>query len=162
MLAMEPAFARADFSITSPAFEHMGPLPSRYTCDGEDISPPLQIWNVPQKAVSLALFCEDPDAPNGVWDHWVRFNIAPSELDIPEGTFPGDGSGKTTGTSLGWQGPCPASGEHRYIFRVYALSERIDLPDGVTKAEVERAMDGKILAKASLVGTYARQPAPEE
>lgn len=155
---MEPAFDTAvrEFSITSPAFGHMEPIPARYTCDGDDVSPPLQLANIPAGAVSLAIFCEDPDAPNGVWDHWVRFNISPDHYDIPEGSYPGDGSGKTTGTSLGWQGPCPPAGEHRYIFRAYALSARLNLPDGVTKAEVERAMDGKILAKASLIGTYRR------
>jgi Raf kinase inhibitor-like YbhB/YbcL family protein len=154
---MEPAFARGEFSITSPAFAHMGPIPARYTCDGDDVSPPLQLANIPAGAVSLTIFCEDPDAPNGVWDHWVRFNIPPEQFEIAENTYPGEGSGKTTGTSLGWQGPCPPTGEHRYIFRAYALSERLNLPDGATKAEVERAMDGKILAKASLIGTYRRQ-----
>jgi Raf kinase inhibitor-like YbhB/YbcL family protein len=154
---MEPAFAsNPEFSITSPAFRDMEPIPPKYTCDGDDVSPPLELHNVPPDAVTLALFCEDPDAPNVVWDHWVRFNIAPDHIVIAEGSYPGDGSGKTTSSSLGWEGPCPPHGEHRYVFRAYALSARLELPDGVTKAEVERAMDGKIIAKASLVGTYSR------
>jgi Raf kinase inhibitor-like YbhB/YbcL family protein len=153
---MEPSFAPSDFKISSPAFGHMEPIPAKYTCDGDDVSPPLNIEYVPANAASFVIICEDPDSPGGVWDHWVRFNIAPDHLEIPEGSYPGDGSGKTTGSSLGWQGPCPHQGEHRYIFRAYALSERLALPDGVTKAEVERAMDGIVLAKASLIGTYQR------
>jgi Raf kinase inhibitor-like YbhB/YbcL family protein len=154
---MEPAFATADFTITSPAFRDMEPIPARFTCDGEDVSPALAIANVPAGAASLVIFCEDPDSPSGTWDHWVRFNISPDTREIPEGSYPGDGSGKTTGSSLGWQGPCPHEGEHRYVFRAYALDARLDLPDGVTKAEVERAMDGHILARAALVGIYRRQ-----
>jgi Raf kinase inhibitor-like YbhB/YbcL family protein len=155
---MEPAFANsAEFSITSPAFRDMEPIPRKYTCDGDDVSPPLRIENVPAGTVTMAIFCEDPDAPNVVWDHWVRFNIDPAHTDIAEGAYPGDGSGKTTGSSLGWQGPCPHSGEHRYIFRAYALDCRLEHPDGITKAEVERAMDGHVIAKASLIGTYQRQ-----
>lgn len=155
---MEPAFAPSvrDFSLASPAFGNMEPIPARHTCDGEDVSPPLAFANVPPEAASLVLLCEDPDSASGVWDHWVRFNIPPETTDVAEGSYPGDGSGKTTGGSVGWQGPCPHQGEHRYIFRAYALSERLDLPDGVTKADVERAMDGLVLAKASLVGTYKR------
>jgi Raf kinase inhibitor-like YbhB/YbcL family protein len=153
---MEPAFAASDLSLTSPAFRDMEPIPPKYTCDGEDVSPPLAIANVPVGTVSMALLCEDPDSAAGTWDHWVRFNIAPDHVVIVEGAYPGDGSGKTTGSSLGWQGPCPHEGEHRYIFSVYALDARLELPDGVTKAEVVRAMDGHIVAKASLTGVYRR------
>lgn len=153
---MEPAFAQSSFSLSSPAFQNMGPIPARHTCDGEDVSPALAIANAPTGTASLALFCEDPDSPGVVWDHWVRFNIPPETAEIPEGSYPGDGSGKTTGGSLGWQGPCPHVGEHRYVFRLFALSSRLELPDGVTKAEVLRAMDGKVLAKTSLTGTYRR------
>jgi hypothetical protein len=144
--------------IKSPAFQHSGAIPSKYTCDGADVSPPLAIADVPGKTRSLALIVDDPDAPAGTWVHWVVWNIAPGIREIPENSVP---QGASQGTSdFGKQkygGPCPPSGTHRYCFKLYALDVPLDLKPGATKGQVEEAMKGHVLAQSELVGLYRRK-----
>lgn len=150
--------------ITSPAFTEGAKIPSKYTCDGKNISPPLNISEVPQEAASLVLFMDDPDIPDfvkqkfriQVWDHWVVFNIAPETREIPEGKNPPGHLGRNTGGNNSYGGPCPPDREHRYFFKLYALDTELDLPEGTTKAEVEKAMKNHIVAEAKLMGRYER------
>ena len=142
--------------LVSPEFEHNGNIPPRYTCDGAEISPPLRIEGVLDEAKSLALIMDDPDAPAGVWDHWVVFNIPPDTREVVEGREPPGVHGKGTSGNLDYHGPCPPDKEHRYVFRLYALDTMLNLPEGVSKAEVLQAMDGHVVAEAELVGLYDR------
>ncbi len=152
--------------ITSPAFSHNEEIPSKYTCDGEDISPALEWSGLPEGTKSIALIVDDPDAPDPAapkmtWVHWVLYNIPPSATglpeavksqDLPEGTKEGLNDWKRSG----YGGPCPPIGRHRYFHKLYALD--IVLPDlgRPPKKDLEKAMEGHILAKAELVGTYQR------
>ena len=151
--------------LASSAFEPNGKIPSRYTCDGENINPPLTIEKVPAKAQSLVLIMDDPDIPEfvkkkyhiKVWDHWIVFNIPPTTKVIPEAqNLPGM-LGKNTGGKKAYGGPCPPDREHRYFFKLYALDTKLNLPEGVTKRQVEEAIAGHILAQAELIGRYQRQ-----
>ncbi|MBS0621274.1 MAG: YbhB/YbcL family Raf kinase inhibitor-like protein [Verrucomicrobia bacterium] len=147
--------------LTSPAFTSQGKIPSLYTCDGKDINPELHIAEVPKDAKSLVLLMDDPDVPKSVradqmWDHWVLFNLPPTTTRIPENASPNGISGRNTGGSLGYQGPCPPDREHRYFFKLYALDCTLSLPPGSTKKEVLHAMEGHILAEAHLMGKYER------
>ncbi|MDO8522457.1 MAG: YbhB/YbcL family Raf kinase inhibitor-like protein [bacterium] len=152
-------------SITSSAFEQNGRIPSKYTCDGDrSINPPLVFSGVPEGAKSLALIMDDPDVPkalhaDGVYDHWILFNIPISTTGIPEGASAGvagaNGSGKSAYT-----GPCPPPqyepSEHRYIFALYAIDTILSLKEGAIKQEVLKAMEGHIIQQAQLVGKYKR------
>ncbi len=145
--------------IISAKFENGGLIPAKYTCNGENISPPLEFVDVPEEAVSLVLIMDDPDVPvvvrdDGVWDHWVKFNIPPSIRMIEEGEEPEGVSGMGTGGNLGYYGPCPPDRQHRYFFKLYALDTKLDLPEGVTKKEVENAMAEHIIDQAELIGLY--------
>lgn len=142
--------------LTSPAFQDNMHIPSKYTCDGDDLSPPLSISDVPSSAKSLALVMDDPDAPVGTWDHWVVFNISASTKDIQRGTEPKGIAGKNSWGRTGYGGPCPPSGTHRYFFKLYALDTMLDVPEGSTKKDVEKAMQGHIVAQAQLMGKYKR------
>lgn len=144
-------------TVTSPAFVNRGRVPPLYTCDGADMSPPLAFGAVPNGAKSLALVMDDPDAPAGVWVHWVVFNIPPETRVIEAGTEPTGRAGKNSWGRAGYGGPCPPSGVHRYVFTLYALDEELALPEGGGKKELERAMEGRILAQAALVGLYERR-----
>jgi Raf kinase inhibitor-like YbhB/YbcL family protein len=150
-------------TVTSPAFSHNQPIPARFTCDGDDISPPLAWKGVPGAAKSLALICDDPDAPVGTWVHWVVYNLPPAADSLPEHIAKTDtlSSGAKQGITdfkrIGYGGPCPPSGTHRYFFKLYALDTMIALPAGRSKKEIERAMQGHILAFGELVGTYSRK-----
>ncbi len=148
--------------ITSTAFSEGGMIPKRYTCDETDVSPDLSWSGVPEETKSLALICDDPDAPVGTWVHWVLFNIPAGENGIqpevaPEATLP---NGAKHGTNdfrrLGYGGPCPPGGTHRYFFKLYALDTVLSLESGATKAQLEDAMRGHILAEAQLMGKYKR------
>ncbi len=143
--------------ISSPLFADRGTIPPRYTCDGEDNNPPLSIENVPPEAKSLALIVSDPDAPGRVWVHWVVWGIDPRARDIREGSLP---EGAVEGTNdfgkRRYGGPCPPSGRHRYVFRLYALDAAVDPGAGATKARLEAAMKGHVIGKAELVGLYKR------
>lgn len=142
--------------LKSKAFEHGGKIPSLYTCDGRDISPPLEIKDVPKGTATLALVMDDPDAPMGTFDHWVVWNIPADTAQIPEGKEPKGLQGRTGFGRLGYGGPCPPSGTHRYQFKLYALDQEMKLAQGARKAQLEAAMKGHILAQALLEGKYQR------
>jgi len=144
--------------LTSSAFEHNQKIPSQYTCDGENINPPLTISDVPQNAKSLVLIMDDPDAPSGDWVHWTAWNIAPQTTEIAENSTPaGAVEGLTSFGKPGYGGPCPPSGEHRYFFKIYALDINLDLTPKNDKRELLQAMEGHILDFAELIGLYSRQ-----
>ena len=143
--------------LTSPAFKHNGAMPSEYTCDGEDISPELNIENAPENAKSLALIMDDPDAPAGTWVHWVVWNIPPGTKVISKGTEPKGVQGTTSFGRKGYGGPCPPSGTHRYFFKLYALDTTLGLKEGSSKQDLEKAMQGHIIEKTELMGTYKRK-----
>lgn len=143
--------------LTSPAFEHNSAIPSEHTCDSADTSPELNIADVPENAKSLVLINDDPDAPVGTWDHWIVFNIPPSTSKINKGHEPAGTPGKNSWGRTGYGGPCPPSGTHRYFFKLYALDTGLDLPEASTKKDIEAAMQGHIIEKTELLGTYKRQ-----
>ena len=148
----------SELKITSPAFVTNGYIPARYTCDGTDINPPLEISHVPAEAKSLALIVDDPDAPIGMWVHWVAWNIDPATREIAEDNVPHAATqGKNDWKRNSYGGPCPPSGVHRYFFKLYALDTRLNLGAGTTKTDLEKAMQGHILAKAELIGLYKRR-----
>jgi Raf kinase inhibitor-like YbhB/YbcL family protein len=141
-------------SVTSPAFGNNQLTPKRYTCDGEDVNPPLSIGKVPEGTRTLALIVDDPDAPMGTWDHWIVWNIPPTSK-IEENTVPGvEGLNDFRKHSYG--GPCPPSGTHRYFFKIYALDTQLNIPVNSRKRDLEGAMKGHMLAKGELVGLYRR------
>jgi len=143
--------------LSSPAFTDGGGIPGRYTCDGENVSPPLEIGGVPGDAVSLVLTVDDPDAPMGVWDHWVVWDIPPDTSAIAEGSLPaGSVEGLNSFKKHKYGGPCPPSGTHRYFFKLYALDAKLDLTPDSKKADVEKALEGHVLAQTQLTGTYRK------
>lgn len=149
--------------LISPSFKEGGKLPEKFTCDGDNVSPELSISGVPTYAASLVLIMDDPDVPESVrrekmWDHWVVFNIPPRTSRIPENSQPKGIPGRNTAGDLSYQGPCPPDREHRYFFKLYALNIDLPLRSGATKEEVERAMEGHIMASAQLMCTYNRKP----
>ncbi|HUX79975.1 MAG TPA: YbhB/YbcL family Raf kinase inhibitor-like protein [Alphaproteobacteria bacterium] len=146
--------------LVSSAFGNFEPIPIKYTGEGEDLSPPLRWQDVPEGTRSLALICDDPDAPHGTWDHWVLYNIPPAIGVLGEGTVTpphGIQSGTNSWGKTGYGGPLPPSGQHRYFFTLYALDTVLQLPEELTKGNLLQAMQGHILAEASLVGVYERQ-----
>ncbi|WP_457597224.1 YbhB/YbcL family Raf kinase inhibitor-like protein [Hydrogenimonas sp.] len=148
--------------LQSPAFEHGGTIPARYTCDGDDISVPLNFAEVPEGTRSLALVMDDPDAPMGVFVHWVLYNLPPTLGELPEGLPPeplldgGIAQGLNSFGRIGYGGPCPPEGTHRYMFRLYALDLAPDLPPGLTKHQLLSRLDGHVLDGAGLMGLYGR------
>jgi hypothetical protein len=145
-------------NISSPAFANEGEIPQKYTCDGEDINPPLEISNVPEGTKSLVLIVYDPDAPRGPWTHWVLFNIPPETATIAENSTPaGATAGQTSAKDIKYGGPCPPSGSHRYYFTVFALKDTLDLPEGATRDELETDMQDETLGQGELMGKYARK-----
>lgn len=148
--------------ITSSAFSEGEMIPTRHTCDGSDVSPDLAWSGVPDTAKSLALICDDPDAPMGTWVHWVLFNIPagadglPAEIPSIAALENGARHGKNDFRRLGYGGPCPPGGTHRYFFKLYALDAELNLDSGITKAQLVQAMQGHILAEAQLMGKYKR------
>jgi hypothetical protein len=149
-------------TITSSGFSEGGMIPKKHTCDAEDISPNLKWSGVPPGAKSLALICDDPDAPVGTWVHWVLFNIPPEIAELPAGIPPeavltfGARHGKNDFRKLGYGGPCPPGGTHRYFFKLYALDTLLTLGSGSTKAQLVSAMENHILAEGQLMGKYKR------
>ena len=146
--------------ITSPAFSNNSPIPDLYTCNGQDINPPLEIAGVPEDAVSLVLIVDDPDAPDPaaptvVWEHWVMWNLPPDTMRIEAGSAP---SGAVQGTNswgrTDYGGPCPPIGTHRYFFTLYALDTTLALGTNAIKADVEAAMQDHILDQAAVIGLY--------
>ncbi|HTP64860.1 MAG TPA: YbhB/YbcL family Raf kinase inhibitor-like protein [Geobacteraceae bacterium] len=147
-----------ELRLTSQAFVHNGYIPARYTCDGNDINPPLEIEHVPAEAKSLALIVDDPDAPIGMWVHWVVWNIDPATREIAEDHVPRNAAqGKNDWKRNIYGGPCPPSGVHRYFFKLYALDMKLNLGAGTTKKDLEKEMQGHILASAELIGLYKRR-----
>lgn len=145
--------------LTSPPFGENGLIESKFTCDGENINPALNIEGISEEAKSLVLIMDDPDAikPTGkVWDHWIVFNIDPSTQQIEEGVEPQGVHGIGTGGNSDYSGPCPPDAEHTYIFKLYALDAMLDIPEGSTKPQVEAAMEGHILEETQLTGRYNR------
>jgi Raf kinase inhibitor-like YbhB/YbcL family protein len=148
--------------IKSSSFKHEDMIPAKYTCDGQNISPPLSWSGAPEKTKSFALICDDPDAPVGLWVHWVLFDIPANVNSLPENVsrheeIAGLGkNGKNTSQHSGYDGPCPPGGTHRYYFKLYALDTMLNLKPGLTKDELLAAMKGHILAEAQLMGKYKR------
>lgn len=154
--------AHMDLTVTSTAFSEGGKIPSRYSCDGQDISPPLSWTPGPAGTESYAMISDDPDAPMGTWVHWVIYNIPATVTSLPE-NVPGqprldDGSlqGINDFKRHGYGGPCPPGGTHRYYFKVYALDNKIDAGPGLTKKKLLKAMEGHVIASGELMGTYSR------
>ena len=153
--------------LNSTAFAQGAEMPQQYTCEGDDLAPPLGWSGVPERALSLALIVDDPDAPDPAapkttWVHWVLFDIPPSASAIPEGGRPlpdGTREGSNDWRRTGYGGPCPPVGRHRYFFKLYALDTLLPDLHEPTKAELERAMKGHVLAQAQLVGTYQKRQA---
>ena len=152
------------FVVESPAFENGEIIPKKYTCDGEDISPPLKWHDLPEKTKSLALICEDPDAPLFTWIHWVIYSIPPPvnelEENIPKKEILewGAKQGKNSWGRIGYGGPCPPGKKpHRYFFRLYALDEEIGLEPGLKKKELMKKVEKHIIAKAEIMGRYGRE-----
>ncbi|MGD9015262.1 MAG: YbhB/YbcL family Raf kinase inhibitor-like protein [Candidatus Omnitrophota bacterium] len=144
-----------NMKLISPAFEHNQSIPSKYTCQGEDVNPALAIGDIPEGTKSLALIVDDPDAPMGTWVHWVVYDIAPTSRVIDENSIPGT-QGINDFRKKEYGGPCPPSGTHRYFFKVYALDTQLNLKEGITKKDLEKAMQAHILENAELIGLYKR------
>jgi hypothetical protein len=143
--------------LVSSAFKHNEYIPKKFTCDGEDINPPLLIDNIPSGAKSLALIVDDPDAPIGTWVHWVVWNIDPNTREIKENSVPkGTQQGMNDFRKHGYGGPCPPSGTHRYFFKLYALDNMLDLGANAKKSDLEKVMKGHILEKTEIIGLYKR------
>ncbi|MFQ5610826.1 MAG: YbhB/YbcL family Raf kinase inhibitor-like protein [Anaerolineae bacterium] len=161
--AAEGAAEPMALELTSTAFEPEASIPVKYTCDGQDISPPLAWGEPPPGTQSLALIADDPDAPVGTWVHWVLYNLPASVRALPEALpadepLPGGGQhGQNSWRRLGYGGPCPPSDSHRYFFKLYALDVALDLAAGADKEQLLQAMEGHILAQTELMGTYRRQ-----
>lgn len=151
-----PSLTMSAMQITSTAFEHNKSIPSKYTCDGENISPPISIREIPEGTKSLALIVDDPDAPSKTWVHWLVWNIDPGTSEIEEGSAPAGIEGTTDFGRTGWGGPCPPSGTHRYFFKLYALDSDLNLDSSATKEELEAAMENHILEQSELVGLYQK------
>jgi Raf kinase inhibitor-like YbhB/YbcL family protein len=142
--------------IESRAFADHQPIPKKYSCEGADLSPPLTFRAPPAGTKTFALIVEDPDAPSGVFDHWIAWNLSPETRELEEGAKVPK-QGKNHYGEFAYRGPCPPRGKpHRYFFKLYALDTAIERPDGITKKELEEAMEGHLLATAELVGLYQR------
>jgi len=152
-----------ELQVSSSAFQYGGTIPVKYTCDGADLSPPLQWTAPPSGTASLALICDDPDAPVGTWVHWVLYGLSPETTVLPEGVpkdrtvLGGARQGMNDFRRIGYGGPCPPPGApHRYFFKLYALDSLLDLEPGLTKQKILEAMKGHILAQGQLMGKYKR------
>ncbi len=143
--------------LSSPAFQNGGNIPEEYTCDGEQISPPLQISDVPANTKSLALIMEDPDAKAAPFVHWLLWNIPPQATMIKQGETKGYSQGRTTSGKLGYVGPCPPTGAHHYFFTLYALDNVPTVPVDSEKKELEKTMTGHLIETAQLLGMYRRK-----
>jgi len=162
--AATPAAAQGEvmaIELTSTAFSPEGVIPRRHTCDGEDISPPLAWRGLPPGTKSLVLIADDPDAPAKTWVHWVIYNLPAANGGLPENVPPennvaGGRQGRNDFGRIGYGGPCPPGGTHRYYFTLYALDAELDLPPGASKTELLQAIEGHLLGEAQLMGRYRR------
>lgn len=141
--------------VTSPAFDFGQRIPMKYTCNGQDVNPPLQLRNIPGEAISLAIIVDDPDAPARTWNHWIAWNI-PVVNEISEESTLGV-SGTNDFRNRGYNGPCPPSGMHRYYFKVYALDDKLSLKPTDKKRKLLNTMKGHIISKGELVGIYSQE-----
>ncbi|MCL5438773.1 MAG: YbhB/YbcL family Raf kinase inhibitor-like protein [Patescibacteria group bacterium] len=149
---------KTNMKITSPAFQDNSNLPVQYSCDGRGINPPLVISDVPQNTKSFVLFVEDPDAPSGTFTHWVVYDINPSVREIQENsTSKGAYEGKTSIGNAGYVAPCPPSGAHHYVFKLFALDTMLNLKSAPRRSEIEKAMTGHIIDQAQIIGLYWRK-----
>jgi Raf kinase inhibitor-like YbhB/YbcL family protein len=143
--------------LTSTAFENGGSLPAAYTCDGNNVNPPLQFTELPSETQSLALIMDDPDAPSGTWNHWLVWNINPNNQQIAENSLINEATeGTNDFGNTGYGGACPPTGTHRNFFRLYALDTKLTLTMDAKRDELDRAMEGHVLAEAELMATYQR------
>lgn len=143
--------------LKSPAFLENQQIPFRYSCDGDDVNPPLELTDVPQNTRSLVLIMDDPDAPGKTFTHWFMWNIPPDTKEILESDWPeGAEQGINDAGELGYHGPCPPSGIHHYHFKLYALNVKLNLDLSISKEELEREIDSSIIQKAELIGIYSR------
>ena len=147
----------AMMKITSSAFQEGGNIPSKFTCDGSNTSPPLQITGIPSQTKTLVLIADDPDAPSGLFTHWLVWNIPPQTSSIVEGSAPKGVQGTNDFGKSGYGSPCPPSGAHRYYFRVFALDRELDLRSGAKRRQVDAAIKGHVIAQGELVGRYSRK-----
>lgn len=146
-------------AITSPAYAEGQPIPAQFTCRGKDISPPFAWSGIPRNARSFAFILDDPDAPGGTWTHWTFWNLPAAAKGLEEGadvTDAGAVQGKTSAGTVGYHGPCPPSGTHRYVATLYALSQPLNLQLGASVTQLRAAMVGRILAQAKLTGTFTK------
>jgi len=143
--------------ITSSAFQEGGNIPSKFTCDGGDSSPPLRIAEIASGAKTLALVVDDPDAPSGLFTHWIVWNISPQTNTIAEGSAAQGVQGTNDFGKSGYGGPCPPSGTHRYYFKIFALDRELNLPSGTKRNQLDAAMKGHVVAQGQLMGRYAKQ-----
>jgi Raf kinase inhibitor-like YbhB/YbcL family protein len=162
MNANERPGEKMGIKLTSTAFQDGGMIPAKYTCDGANVSPPLDWSGAPQTTKSFALICDDPDAPGKAWMHWVVFDLPASRTSLPENVPPqetiegGGKQGMNDFKKIGYGGPCPPSGTHRYFFKIYAVDAQLDLDSGTTKDQLLQAMKDHILAQSELMGRYKR------
>jgi Raf kinase inhibitor-like YbhB/YbcL family protein len=151
---------QTNMSLSSPDFKNRGDIPSRFTCEGEEINPALAITDLPPGTKSLALIVEDPDAPGRTFDHWIVWNIPPQEM-IKQNSVPGV-QGKNSAGQSKYKGPCPPSGKHRYFFKLFALDVKLNLPEGSDKKMLQEAMKDHTLGKVEIVGLYQKKNSHKE
>jgi len=151
------AAGEAKMKITSSAFQQGGNIPSKFTCDESDTSPPLQVTGIPSNAKTLVLIADDPDAPGGLFTHWLVWNIPAQTNSIAEGSAPKGVHGTNDFGKSGYKGPCPPPGTHRYSFKIFALDRELDLRSGAKRSQLDAAMKGHVIAQGELVGRYARK-----
>ena len=158
-----PKEDKAEIKLTSAAFKDRQSIPAPYTCDGVNISPPLEWSGLPKATKTVAIVVDDPDAPSGTWVHWVLYNLPADNIGLVENVpasenlKAGGFQGKNDFGKIGYGGPCPPSGTHRYFFKIYALDSELSLKAGATKAELMKAMEGHIVLEGQLMGTYRHQ-----
>jgi Raf kinase inhibitor-like YbhB/YbcL family protein len=143
-------------NVSSSAFENGGLIPSEFTCDDKDLSPPLSITNVPKNAKTLSIIMDDPDAPMGTFTHWIAWNIPHNKIQFAKGEKFDFAQGRTSFGATEYGGPCPPSGTHRYFFKIYALDTKLELKHGSGLKELQDAMSGHIIEEAVLMGKYSR------
>jgi Raf kinase inhibitor-like YbhB/YbcL family protein len=151
------AAAAQPIAISSPAFNDGGDIPLKFTCDGSDTSPALKIANIPATAKSLVLIMEDPDAPGGLFTHWLVWNVDPKTSSVAENASGGGTIGRNDFGKSGYGGPCPPSGSHRYVFRVFALDRQLGLAGGATRKQIDQAIKGHVVGEGELTGRYGRK-----
>jgi len=150
--------AASSISITSSSFQAGGDIPAKFTCDGTNVSPALQLGGVPNEAKSLVLIVDDPDAPRGLFTHWIIWNIDPKTTRVAENSAPAAGvQGTNDFGKRNYGGPCPPSGTHRYFFKIFALDTKLELKPNARRAELDAAMRGHVLAQGELMGRYSHK-----